>query len=131
VETEELKILQQILQNQKHLVDLLENYEPSNGYKIVLFLVPIFGIVFGSILLSVISYFWYKQRLELIKSGLYKPSGFDFRIYSFFVGLVLSFTGIALSVVFIIVLGNSLAMLGGVIPLAIGLSLLTYYKLQK
>ena len=125
------KILEQILKNQELILDLIQNYEPSNGYKIVLFLVPIFGIVFGSVLISVIAYFWYKQRLEIIKAGLYKPSGFNFRVYSFFVGLILTFTGIALSIVFIVVLGNSLAMLGGVIPLAIGLSLLTYYKVQK
>ncbi len=125
------KILEQILKNQELILDLIQNYEPSNGYKIVLFLVPIFGIVFGSVLISVIAYFWYKQRLELIRAGLYKSSGFNFRVYSFFVGLVLSFTGIALLIVFILVLGNSLAMLGGVIPLAIGLSLLTYYKMQK
>jgi hypothetical protein len=110
---------------------ILESHEFGNSYKIVLFLVPIFGIVFGSVLLSLISYFWYRQRLELIKANLYKPRGFDFRAYSFFVGLLLTFTGLTLSIVFILVLGNSLAMLGGLIPFAIGLSLLTYYKLQK
>ena len=103
----------------------------SNNYKIVLYLVPIFGIVFGSGLLFSIFYCWHKQRIELIRTNLYKPIEFNLRLYSFFLGLLLTFTGIVLSVVFIMVLGNSLAMLGGLIPLAVGLSLLTFYKFQK
>ena len=106
-------------------------YGVSNNYKIALYLVPIFGIVFGSGLLFSIFYWWHKQRIELIRTNLYKPIEFNLRLYSFFLGLLLTFTGIVLSVVFIMVLGNSLAMLGGLIPLAVGLSLLTFYKFQK
>jgi hypothetical protein len=114
------------------LLQLLEYFHENglggNGYKIVIFLVPIFGIVFGSILLGFVFYWWYKQRMELIRHNLYKVEPFDFKAFSFLLGLLLTFTGLTLSIVFIMVLGNSLAMLGGLIPLAIGLSLLIYYK---
>lgn len=103
----------------------------SNSYKIVLFLVPIFGIVFGSALLFFLLLFWHKQRMELIRTGLYKPWQLDLRVFSFFLGLLLTFVGAGLSLVFIVVLGKSLAMLGGLIPFALGLSLLSFYKLQK
>lgn len=130
--SDEKEILLQIQQNIQSILELLlSSHEPNNGYKIVLFLVPIFGIVFGSTLLCLIFWMWHKQRMELIKTGLYKPFEFDFRAYSFFLGLLLTFTGATLAIVFIIVLGKSLAMLGGLIPLAIGLSLLTFYKLRK
>ncbi|HMV78654.1 MAG TPA: hypothetical protein PKA14_12040, partial [Leptospiraceae bacterium] len=88
----------------------------SNSYKIVLFLVPIFGIVFGSALLFFLLLFWHKQRMELIRTGQYKPWQLDLRVFSFFLGLLLAFVGAGLSLVFIIVLGKSLAMLGGLIP---------------
>lgn len=103
----------------------------SNSYKIVLFLVPIFGIVFGSALLFFLLLFWHKQRMELIRTGQYKPWQLDLRVFSFFLGLLLTFVGAGLSLVFITVLGKSLAILGGLIPFAIGLSLLSFYKLQK
>ncbi|HNF23796.1 MAG TPA: hypothetical protein PKN56_18050 [Leptospiraceae bacterium] len=103
----------------------------SNSYKIVLFLVPIFGIVFGSALLFFLLLFWHKQRMELIRTGQYKPWQLDLRVFSFFLGLLLAFVGAGLSLVFIIVLGKSLAMLGGLIPFTLGLSLLSFYKLQK
>jgi hypothetical protein len=125
--------LQEILNTLKQIQETLDsNPSPnSNSYKIVLYLVPIFGIVFGSGFLFSIFYWWHKQRIEMIRSNLYKPVQFNLRLYSFFLGLLLTFTGFVLSLVFIMVLGNSLAMLGGLLPLAVGLSLLTFYKFEK
>ncbi|MCX7997470.1 MAG: hypothetical protein N3A69_00775 [Leptospiraceae bacterium] len=105
--------------------------QESTASTLLLYLIPIFGIVFGTTLLFFIFYWWYKQRVELIRSGLYKPIQFNLRVYSFFLGLLLTFTGAVLSIVFIMVFGNSLAILGGLVPLAVGLSLLTFYKYQK
>lgn len=125
--------LSEILKTLKQIQEVLDSQHPneSNSYKIVLYLVPIFGIVFGSGFLFSLFYWWHKQRLELIRSNLYKPVQFNLRLYSFFLGLLLTFTGFVLSLVFIMVLGKSLAMLGGLLPLAVGLSLLTFYKFEK
>jgi hypothetical protein len=125
--------LQEILNTLKQIQETLDsNSSPSsNSYKVVLYLVPIFGIVFGSGFLFSIFYWWHKQRIEMIRSNIYKPIQFNLRLYSFFLGLLLTFTGFVLSLVFIMVLGNSLAMLGGLLPLAVGLSLLTFYKFEK
>ncbi|MCC5816013.1 MAG: hypothetical protein JJT78_14775 [Leptospira sp.] len=102
----------------------------ENSYKTILYLVPIFGIVFGTTLLFFLFYWWHKQRIELIRNNLYKPEKFDLRTYSFFLGLLLTFTGLSISIVFIMVLGRTLALLGGLVPFAIGLGLLTYYKME-
>lgn len=102
----------------------------ENAYKTILYMVPIVGIVFGTTLLFFLFYWWHKQRIELIRNNLYKSREFDLRAYSFFLGLLLTFTGLSISIVFIWVLGKSLALLGGLVPLAIGLGLLTYYKLK-
>ncbi|MDX1958724.1 MAG: hypothetical protein SFU98_09135 [Leptospiraceae bacterium] len=127
----EAEKLNRILEILVSLESTLHSNSPNNGYKIVLFLIPIFGIVFGCGLLFAIFYWWHKQKLELIRSGNYRPFHFDLKAYSFFLGLLLTFTGLALSIVFIIVMGKSMAILGGLVPFAVGLSLLTYYKLGR
>ena len=82
---DEKEIFLQMQQNIQSILELLQtSHEPNNGYKIVLFLVPIFGIVFGSTLLCLIFLFWHKQRMELIKTGLYKPFEFDLELIPFF-----------------------------------------------
>ena len=122
---------QETLSRILEILQEIQTQGSSNSHKIVLFLVPIFGIVFGSALLFFLLLFWHKQRMELIRTGLYKPWQLDLRVFSFFLGLLLTFVGAGLSLVFILVLGKSLAMLGGLIPFALGLSLLSFYKLQK
>ncbi|MCB1159451.1 MAG: hypothetical protein H7A25_25240 [Leptospiraceae bacterium] len=125
---EEKKALEEIIRT---ALETGSNKGGESGYTLVLYLVPIFGIVFGSTLLWFLFFWWHRQKIALIKAGLYKSFPFDIRAYSFFIGLLLTFTGLVLSIVFIMVLGRSMAMLGGLIPLAIGLSLLTFYKLRK
>ncbi|EQA45415.1 hypothetical protein LEP1GSC050_3165 [Leptospira broomii serovar Hurstbridge str. 5399] len=110
------------------LLTLQSGHQSGGEYKIVLYSIPIVGIIFGCILLFFLFFWWYRQRMAIIKAGLYKKEPFDLRLYSFFLGLVLTFVGIALSISFILVLGKSLAMLGGLVPLGTGLGLLCYYK---
>lgn len=125
-----LKITEQLEKLTSHLENCHSSQELDQSVYL-LYSIPIFGIVFGTTLLFSIFYWWYKQRMELIRLGLYRPLHFDLRIYAFFLGLLLTFTGAVLSFVFMMVFGNSLTILGGLVPLAIGLSLLTFYKFQK
>jgi hypothetical protein len=132
--SEEMEIFRNILEKLEIILGKVSDCEVSgsdSSYKMIIYLVPIFGIVFGCTLLFFIFYWWYRQRMELIRSGQYRPAQFDLRAYAFFLGLLLTFTGLVLSIVFIIVLGKSTAILGGLVPFAVGLSLLTFYKFQK
>lgn len=99
--------------------------------RIFLYLIPNMGIIFGTSLLFFLFRWWHQQRMALIQAGLYKPWSFDLRAYSFLLGLLLTFIGIVITIVFVAVLGVTLALLGGLLPFAIGLGLLTYYKLTK
>ena len=123
---------EKLLSIEEKLQILINIIQTKDGetYKLVIYLIPLFGIVFGTTLLWSIFYWWHKQRVELIRSGLYKPTQFDLRAFYFFIGLLLTFIGLVLSIVFILVLGKTMTMLGGLLPLAIGLGLLTYYKLR-
>ncbi|PJZ69934.1 hypothetical protein CH373_13195 [Leptospira perolatii] len=122
---EEKEILFKTLEQ---ILTALKENQTGGAYKVVLYTVPIVGIVFGCVLLFFLFYWWYRQRLEIIRAGLYKKEAFDLRTYSFFLGLVLTFVGAALSVSFLLVLGKSLAMIGGLVPFSVGLGLLCYYK---
>lgn len=106
----------------------IQSSQVGGEYKAILYSIPIVGIIFGWLLLFFLFFWWYRQRMAIIKAGLYQKEKFDLRLYSFFLGLILTFVGIALSVTFILVLGKSLAMLGGLVPLGTGLGLLCYYK---
>ncbi|TGL60884.1 hypothetical protein [Leptospira sarikeiensis] len=106
----------------------LQTHQFGGEYKAILYSIPIVGIIFGWLLLFFLFFWWYRQRMAIIKAGLYQREKFDLRLYSFFLGLILTFVGISLSVTFILVLGKSLAMLGGLVPLGTGLGLLCYYK---
>ncbi|EPG64830.1 hypothetical protein ACE5IS_05960 [Leptospira wolffii] len=125
---EEKEAFLQSLNRIEQLLTLLQSNPPGGEYKAILYSIPIVGIIFGWLLLFFLFFWWYRQRMAIIKAGLYQREKFDLRLYSFFLGLILTFVGIALSVTFILVLGKSLAMLGGLIPLASGLGLLCYYK---
>ncbi|MCW7465686.1 hypothetical protein [Leptospira levettii] len=113
------------------LLSEIQHQSGSDPYRLVLYLVPNIGIIFGTTFLFFLFQWWHKQKMALIQSGQYKPWSFDIRLYSFLLGLLLTFTGFTLSFVFILVLGRSMAMLGGLIPFAIGLGLLTFYKLSR
>lgn len=67
---EKAKLLETLDLILKHLQNQSSN--SGSDYKVVLYLVPIFGIVFGSALLFFVFYWWYRQRIEIIKAGLYK-----------------------------------------------------------
>lgn len=125
---EEKEALLQSLNRIEQALVALQSNSSGGEYKAILYSIPIVGIIFGWLLLFFLFFWWYRQRMAIIKAGLYQREKFDLRLYSFFLGLILTFVGIALSVTFILVLGKSLAMLGGLIPLASGLGLLCYYK---
>ena len=85
--------LQEILNTLKQIQETLDsNSSPgSNSYKVVLYLVPIFGIVFGSGFLFSIFYWWHKQRIEMIRSNIYKPIQYIAAVMLYSFSIVFSF----------------------------------------
>jgi hypothetical protein len=64
-----------------------------------------------------------------IKTGLYRKSIFDLRIFALLTGLLLVGVGLVLTVVIALVSGVSYALLGGTIPSGLGICLLVFYRL--
>jgi len=102
----------------------------SSGAQIVLAVIPIVGIVIGGIIVF-FYLLWHHHEIKLqIQSGTYHHQRFDLKTFSLLTGLLLTGTGIILSLFFVLMAGFSYTLLGGLIPLILGFSLLVFYKVN-
>lgn len=67
----------------------------------------------------------------LIQTGHYMRLEFDLRSFCLLAGLLLTSVGLALTIFLAIALGANFGLLGGVIPLALGVGLLLYYTITR
>ena len=99
--------------------------------QVIIAIIPIVGIVMGSVVIFFYLLWYHKRRTLLIQAGQYNPPQFDFLSFSLLAGLLLAVVGVTLTVFLIIALGFSFALLGGLIPLACGAGLLAYYGITR
>ena len=95
--------------------------------QIIVSIIPIVGIVVGGTVLFFYLLWRHKQLSLLIKTGNYAPPRFNLKIFSLLTGLLLSTTGLVLSILFYLLEGLSYALLGGLIPFVIGIALIVFY----
>ncbi|MBE6349384.1 MAG: hypothetical protein E7062_01330 [Spirochaetaceae bacterium] len=100
----------------------------STAAQVVIAVVPIVGIVIGGVVVFFYLLWRNKQITLLIAQGTYKAKNFDLRLFSLLTGLLLFGIGIVLSVFFFLLEGLTYTLLGGLIPLVLGLSLILFYK---
>ena len=103
----------------------------SHAAQVIVSIIPIVGIVMG----SVVDFFYllwnHKRRTLLIKAGQFGRPNFDLTAFSLLTGLLLSTVGLALTIILTLALGVNLNLLGGIIPLAVGIGLLIYYGIKR
>ena len=104
---------------------------PSTVAQIIVSIIPIVGIVMGSVVVFFYLLWNHKRRTLLIKAGQFQRPDFDLFSFSLLAGLLLTTVGLALTVFLAIALGVNFGILGGVIPLAVGIGLLTYYGIKR
>ncbi|MFQ3547661.1 MAG: hypothetical protein SNJ56_04925 [Termitinemataceae bacterium] len=106
--------------------------QPSNdAVHILLAIVPIVGIVMGSIVAFLYLLWHHKRTVMLIQLGQYEKPRFDLLSFSLLTGLLLLCLGIVLTVVFVLVDGMGYHVLGGLIPLSLGIGLIAYFLVQR
>jgi hypothetical protein len=103
----------------------------STAAQVIIAVIPIVGIVMGSVVIFFYLLWNHRRRTLLIKAGHYNRPDFDLLSFSLLSGLLLCSVGIALTVLLSIVEGANYSLLGGIIPLAMGLGLLTYYMIKR
>ena len=103
----------------------------SAAAQVIVAIIPIVGIVMGSVVIFFYLLWFHKRRTLLIQAGQYNREKFDFFSFSLLAGLLLTVVGITLTIFLIIILGVSFGILGGLIPLSCGVSLLAYYFIRR
>ena len=102
----------------------------SSAAQVIVSIIPIVGIVMGSVVIFFYFLWNHRQRTLLIKAGQYNKSKFDLLSFSLLAGLLLACVGVALTVLLSILEGASYALLGGLIPLSMGAGLLAHYMIK-
>ena len=104
---------------------------PSYAAQVIVSIIPIVGIVMGSVVAFFYLLWNHKRRTLLIKAGQFGRPSFDLTAFSLLAGLLLSTVGLALTIILTLALGVNLGLLGGIIPLAVGIGLLVYYWIKR
>ncbi|MCX7677805.1 MAG: hypothetical protein N2316_01160 [Spirochaetes bacterium] len=104
------------------------NQVPSAIAQIMITIIPIVGIVSGSIVIFFYLYYGYKAKILMIEKGIYRHpiEKFDIGSFSLFLGFLSFFVGLGLSIFFILKEGLSYGLLGGLIPLFVGIALIAF-----
>ena len=101
----------------------------SETAQVIISIIPIVGIAIGGIV--VFSIFSGTPRSKCSYTTKLQNSSIDLQTFSLLTGLLLTAIGFMLTLLFAIVeKGFSYVLLGGLIPLAIGVSLLIFYKVN-
>ncbi|MDR2393491.1 MAG: hypothetical protein LBD93_04970 [Treponema sp.] len=103
----------------------------SSAARVIIAIIPIVGIVMGSVVVFFYLLWNHKRRTLLIQAGHYERPRFDLLSFSLLAGLLLGSVGLGLTVFLVIALGVNLGLLGGIIPLSIGIGLLLYYGIKR
>lgn len=105
--------------------------EPSTAAQVMITIIPIVGIVMGSVIIFFFLLWRHKQRMELIRQGKEPSEAFDVRSFSLLAGLIAGAVGFVLTIFILFKEGASYSLLGGLIPLGVGMSLVVYFMLNQ
>jgi hypothetical protein len=99
--------------------------------QVIIALIPIVGIVMGSVVVFFYLLWNHRRRTLLIKTGQYDKPDFDLQSFSLLAGLLLTCAGLSLTVFLALIQGMNYGLLGGIIPLSVGIGLLVYYGIRR
>ncbi len=103
----------------------------SAAAQIIIATIPIVGIVIGGIVVFFYLLWRHKQVTLQIKMGTYTPAKFDLYIYDLMSGLLLAGIGTVLTILIVLLEGVSYGLLGGLIPLVLGICMLVFSGLYR
>jgi len=104
---------------------------PSAAAQVIVTVIPIVGIVMGSIVIFFYLLWNHKQKIFMIEKGLYRRPDIDIDSFSLFAGLILTGIGLCLASFYLIKEGITYGMLSGLIPLSIGISLIVFFRVHN
>ncbi|GMO16945.1 MAG: hypothetical protein LBG79_00995 [Spirochaetaceae bacterium] len=99
--------------------------------QVIVAIIPIVGIVMGSVVVFFYLLWGHKRKSMLIQSGQYQRPAIDLELFSLFTGLLLSGVGLCLTLFLMVATDITMELLGGVIPLSLGISLLLFFVIKR
>ncbi|WP_407398723.1 hypothetical protein [Treponema sp.] len=102
--------------------------EISHVAEVIISIVPIVGITFAAIIVFFALLWRHRENKLKIMNGTFKETTFNLEIFSLFTGLCLFGVGAVITGMFLLLKPNSFGILGGLVPLALGITLLVFYK---
>ncbi|MFP4302644.1 MAG: DUF6249 domain-containing protein [Alkalispirochaetaceae bacterium] len=102
---------------------------PSPAAQLMITIIPIVGIVFGSTVVVFFLLWNHKQRMAQIERGMQPRRIIDLRTFSLLLGLLSGAVGLALTLFHLVLGDGGYGLLGGLIPLAVGLGFLAFYRI--
>lgn len=103
----------------------------SPAAQVVISVIPLAGILFASSIVFFALLWKHRENMLRIEKGSYEPPKIDLGGFALLLGLCLVATGLVLSVMFALLEHLSWGLLGGLLPLAVGLALVVYHQLSK
>ncbi len=97
--------------------------------QVIVAIIPIVGIVIGGVVIFFYLLWRNAQISLLIKTEKYEPMQFNVKLFFLLTGILLIGIGFILTIFFIILDGFNYALLGGIIPLVVGICLIVFDKL--
>ncbi len=104
--------------------------QASVASQVMVAVIPIVGIVMGCVVVFFYVLWSHREKMMMIERNVYNPVPFDVDAFSLLVGILLTAVGIVLSGVFFAVSRLGFALLGGLIPLSIGIGFLAFYRVR-
>ncbi|PKL08129.1 MAG: hypothetical protein CVV51_10505 [Spirochaetae bacterium HGW-Spirochaetae-7] len=103
---------------------------PSVASQVIISIIPIVGIVMGCVVVFFYILWVHRERMLMIDKGTYQPAPFDLDTFSLLSGILLVAVGMTLTIVFVVVGTSAYTLLGGLIPLTVGIALLAFFSLR-
>ena len=103
----------------------------SSATQIIIAIIPIVGIVMGTVVVFFYLLWTHRRRTLLIKAGQYSRPEFDLLSFSLLAGLLLGSVGLTLTVFLAVLAGPTYGLLGGIIPLSMGIGLLVFHAIKR
>lgn len=102
----------------------------SPAAQVIISIVPIVGICFAASVMFFALLWKHRENSRRIELGTYEAPQVNLRNFSLLLGLCLTGVGAVLSVMFFLLSGLSWGLLGGLLPLAVGIMLLIFTKIS-
>jgi hypothetical protein len=99
--------------------------------QILIAIIPIVGIVMGSVVVFFYLLWNHRRKTLMIRQGVKSDLSFDLRTFCLLAGMLNGGVGFVLTVFFLVKVGMDYALLGGLIPLSVGISLTVFYFVHK